>query len=243
MDLCCYGCKQPATYTFKNGKKCCSTSRSGCPVYKDKQRITNQKMTGMKKNVSFKVCPNCEKEIATNNFKKHLNWCNGEGKDKKFCVECGSVFYSFDDIKTCSSKCRNSLLSRLVSEQYASGKKKPFGGNGCRKSVSTSIGNLTVLSSYEAEACIIFDSWLAANKILRWEYTVDTFKYLDENGIERTYFPDFKITKLDGEFYYLETKGFQTIRDTFKWNSVKQQGFDIEVWFKDDIDQHKDNKD
>jgi RNase P subunit RPR2 len=35
-DLCEYGCNQPAMYTFKNGKKCCSKSFSGCPTSRKK---------------------------------------------------------------------------------------------------------------------------------------------------------------------------------------------------------------
>jgi hypothetical protein len=90
---------------------------------------------------------------------------------------------------------------------------------------------------------VVFDSWLVAGKIKYWEYTNDRFSYLDETGTERTYFPDFKIINLDGSFYYLETKGFEKVRDSFKWNSLRDRGISLEVWFKDDIVKHMDDKD
>ena len=244
MEKCCYGCGQDAKFTFANGKKCCSSTFVKCPIYREKQKTTNASMRGMKKKVSYQNCPHCDKEIATNNFKKHVNWCEGNGKDKKQCEICGEIFYSFSSKRTCSKECNSVLISTLMCEAYVNGKLKPYGGSGCRSTIKTETnGEVQVQSSYESRACKIFDNWVNKSKIICWEYTSDRFQYLDEAGKERTYFPDFKITKLDGTFYYLETKGFEKLRDKFKWDSVKQHGFQIEVWFEDDIIQHEDNKD
>jgi len=38
MEICDYGCGEPASYTFKNGKKCCSKSHNSCPAFKKRRK-------------------------------------------------------------------------------------------------------------------------------------------------------------------------------------------------------------
>lgn len=241
---CDYGCGKRAEYTFKNGKHCCSEKYSDCVGMKATRKANNESQRGRKKKVSFKPCQHCGKEVATNNLKKHETWCSGNGKDKKTCVVCGKEYHSYDKTKTCSETCMKLMVSEQTKKAYAEGRLKPYGGSGCRTSVKVQNGDtIQVMSSYEAEACMIFDLWVKEKKIRYWEYTADRFAYLDEHGEQRTYFPDFKIVENDGSFYYLETKGFEKIRDQYKWDAVKQQGHKIVVWFGNDIVQHRDNKD
>lgn len=243
-DKCDYGCGKQAEFTFKNGKHCCSEKYSDCVGMKATRKANNTAQRGRKKKVSFKPCQHCGKEVATNNLKKHETHCSGNGKDRKICEVCGATFHTYWPTKTCSDKCQSIRQSEKMKRDYAEGKLKPYGGNGCRRTITTQSGKvLNVMSSYEAEACVIFDSWLKAKRIKYWEYTADRFTYLDEIGEERTYFPDFKIVENDDSYYYLETKGFEKIRDRYKWDAVEQQGHKLVVWFKEDIIQHSDNKD
>lgn len=46
------------------------------------------------------------------------------------------------------------------------------------------------------------------NLILEWEYEPETFWFLEIKRGCRSYKPDFKITNLDGTFYWGEVKGF-----------------------------------
>ena len=74
-----------------------------------------------------------------------------------------------------------------------------------------------------------------------WPYEVDSFRYQDENEITRSYFPDFKVWLSKKDFYYLEVKGYKTERDSLKWNSLRKQGYSLEIWFKKDIKKEEDS--
>lgn len=76
---------------------------------------------------------------------------------------------------------------------------------------------------------------LKTNEIKYWEYTNDRIKYINSQGIESTYLLDFKVTKNDDTWFYLETKGYQTPNDILKWNAVKEAGFELKVFFDEDI--------
>lgn len=39
----------------------------------------------------------------------------------------------------------------------------------------------------------------------------------------------------DHTFYYLETKGWKRENDERKWESVRNKGYKLDVWFKQDI--------
>jgi hypothetical protein len=169
----------------------------------------------------FPWIPNCLKEISSGNFSKHHNWCIGKGKDKHNCVVCNKLYYVWSKIKTCSDKCLSEHQSNRMKKLYSEGFKIPYGGSGNRKIYNSILhGNIPVMSSYEYDACEIFDIWYNVGKIKYWEYTRDKFSYLDEIGTKRTYFPDFKIFNLDGSYYYIETKGFnrqaQEVCDLFR---------------------------
>lgn len=46
---------------------------------------------------------------------------------------------------------------------------------------------------------------------------------------------DFKVFRNDGTWYYLEVKGFERPNDKLKWQSVKDNGYELEIWFEKDI--------
>lgn len=95
--------------------------------------------------------------------------------------------------------------------------------------------NIKVQGSYEFRMCVILDKWKMCNKIKDWEYTKDRISYIGTDGKLHNYLLDFKIWKNDESFYYLETKGFKKENDDLKWKAVRDKGFDLIVWFGNDL--------
>ena len=247
-DLCDYGCNNTVTHIFKNGTNCCSTNPSKCEAVKNrlvKIQQTNYTPCNTKGFKQPKTkCSICEKEVSNGNFKKHYAACLGKGKQQnKTCSVCDTEFKTYDpNQKTCSIDCRNQHLKTTVAEQYSSGQRFPVGYT--KKSCyyeSETHGKIKLMSSYEYDVCVILDKWLKNSKIDWWEYTDDRFTYLDQYKKPRTYFPDFKV--FGDSVYYIESKGFETENDSYKWDAVRKHGFELQVWFKDDIDGYRDNKD
>ena len=48
MDLCSYGCGKEALYTYKNGKKCCSSHFNKCEIYSSRLSLRNKRNVGRK---------------------------------------------------------------------------------------------------------------------------------------------------------------------------------------------------
>lgn len=247
-DLCAYGCGNVATHTFKNGTKSCSTNPSKCDAVRkrlvefQKTNVTPCNTKGFKQPRT--TCSICGKDVTNANFAKHFNACSGNGKlQSKICEVCHAMFESYNlNQATCSVGCRNVHLKTVVAGQYATGTRKPAGYT--KKSCyyeSDTHGKIKLMSSYEYDVCVILDGWLKSGKIDWWDYTNDRFTYLDKCKKPRTYFPDFKV--FGNSIYYIESKGFETENDSYKWDAVRKQGFELQVWFKDDIDGYKDNKD
>lgn len=96
-------------------------------------------------------------------------------------------------------------------------------------------GNLKVQGTYEYRACHILDEMLRLGEIYSWEYTNDRFPYLNEDSKKSSYLLDFKVYTTKNSFYYLETKGYIKENDINKWKSVKDLGFDLHVWFEEEL--------
>lgn len=190
-------------------------------------------------------CEFCHLTFSRGNIAKHKTKCSGNGAQNSLnCKSCGNIFVAYGKPSSMSMACRNVWLSKKAKDMYATGCRTPIGYTK-RSQIYTSKtnGSIKVMSSYEYDACLIFDDWLEAGKISKWEYTKDKFTYIDVDKIQRTYFPDFKIYTDEDNFYYIETKGFKTLNDECKWKAIRDLGLRIEIWFGDDINQHKSNKD
>lgn len=96
------------------------------------------------------------------------------------------------------NKARMNILHR-----YSSGW-QPRAGR-CKK---YNYRDFSVDGKWELEFC----KWADSNSVA-YSRNYDRFGYIDENGISRMYTPDFKL--MSGE--YVEIKGFQTRRDSKKW--------------------------
>lgn len=252
--LCSYGCGSEGVFYFKSVKKwCCVDKHAKCPEVRRKNGVAN-----IGKNVNLGrqykqrtvACNKCGQSISAANIKRHESACgkiyihkcddtscsntwttNAPSKNKKYCSPC------------CSKSNGSAKLSRYLTEAYASGKIRPYGG-GMRRHQYTKYDGVTIIvqGSYELRTCCILDAWFREGKLCIWDYCADSFQYLDESGKQRTYFPDFKVYTTANKFFYLETKGYKTQRDELKWAAVKSAGFDIVVWFEADISEQEDDK-
>lgn len=187
----------------------------------------------MKKSVATKQ----KWEEGIYNFKK-----TGKSPKKEvICNNCGEMFlcYPYKTQKYCSMTCskqsieHREKMSKIVTEQYRKGK-DVYGGRTKWVEVKTSKGIIKVQGSYEKITCKVLDNWLFENKINDWEYTSDRFSYINTDGNVSTYLMDFKVFDNEG-FYYLETKGRVVENDYLKWDSVRNLGHRLVIWFEEDI--------
>ena len=164
-------------------------------------------------------------------------------RDERECLTCKTKFYCYHwkIKKYCSLHCavrdrdRLESISNTRKKLFAKGKLKITGGVTKWHSVSSLKGVIKVQGSYEVRMCKVLDTWVLKSKILFWEYTNDRIMYIGEDKKEHSYLLDFKIYRLDGTFYYIETKGYEVEKDRLKWKSVKEQGLELEVWFEKEI--------
>lgn len=159
-------------------------------------------------------CLYCDKEIEVliNNKKKYCS---------NFCKSKGIVKYI--------------NYSALNKKSYQNGRK--VSGGKCKWFVYKDI---KVQGTYELKACFILDNMKEKGEIENWEYTNDRFSYINVEGKKSSYLLDFKISKKDGGFYYLEVKGREVDNDILKWKAIRENGFLLVVWRKEDIEKYGD---
>lgn len=233
------GCDQKANFELRNGTWCCSETRNNCPETRrqssERMKVLNQTVSSPATKKGFKQpkqeCPNCKKEVSKGNFKRHYTWCMGEGKSKSSCLVCGKKVVPTR--KTCSSACLKEM-QRTANKAHL--EKNGLSPNNKEHVYINSKGDVLVLdSSYELSACIILDVWLKHKKVSNWEYNRSTkISYRDHSGKECWYFPDFVV---DGKL--IEVKGYKSELDELKWRSASDQGFEIDIWYEEDLKQHK----
>lgn len=162
---------------------------------------------------------------------------------EKICLSCGKEFKTKKiNQKYCSRSCSGKSRggwnnhdkvnwSEVNKKSYANGHNYVAGGT-CKW---YDYKDIRVQGTYELRTCSILDRWKENGKIKDWKYTNDRFDYVGVDGKNHTYLLDFKIFENDNSFYYLETKGWEKDNDKFKWESVKEKGFRLEIWFEEDI--------
>lgn len=171
---------------------------------------------------------------------------NGATLIERKCDSCGSTFEveKWKKKKYCNLQCMHNddkwrLKQSLITKQKYKDGKLVYGGKTKWMEIETSIGLLKVQGSYEVRACKILDRLKKIGKIKEWEYTNDRVSYFNDENEEKTYLIDFKVYLDDGDFYYIEVKGWQTKNDELKWKSVEENGFNLEVWFEKDIKKYE----
>lgn len=169
-----------------------------------------------------KICPQCLKAIL---FEK---------KNNKFCsMSCGVSFTNSQRIVSENTKLKT---SKTLKEKHKNNTTiKNNSGNVPWYEIDCSIGKVKVQGMFEVRVVHILEKLKQFNKILNWEYTFDRFQYINVENIQSTYIMDFKVFLNKNEFYYLEIKGREYPVDKLKWQSVIDLGFNLQIWYGDDI--------
>lgn len=154
--------------------------------------------------------------------------------EKRKCNVCEKEIKK-DSITGLCKKCLfndKKLLSQINKRSYTNGNNYVAGGN----TKWYDYKNIRVQGTYELRFCKILDKLLELGRIKKWEYTNDRFKYIGVDNKPHNYLLDFKVMKNDNSFCYVETKGYIRENDELKWNAVRQQGFELKVYFEKNLE-------
>jgi hypothetical protein len=194
----------------------------------------------------------CSRSFATKDKRAEINKAVSKTLSKGYielvCIYCKNSYkvkYNKRNQQYCSRLCSRkdhgwsnhntvdwSTINRL---SYANGNNYVAGGT----SKWYNYKNIKVQGSYELRACKILDKWKESNIIKDWEYTNDRLQYIGEDYKQHSYLLDFKVIENDNSFYYLETKGYTTSNDLLKWEAVRNQGFNLKIWFDKEIKENE----
>ncbi|CAB4174540.1 hypothetical protein UFOVP1247_14 [uncultured Caudovirales phage] len=168
-----------------------------------------------------KNCPSCKNEFEVSWSKRHQLSCSRK---------CSMTNRNLGSTR--NETYRNNI-SHGLKQLYASGK-KVYGG----RTKWYEYGAYKVQGTYELRTCKILDKWKKEGLIKDWEYTNDRISY-SYDGRQSTYLLDFKIYRFDETYYYLETKGYATDKDIFKWSETRKQGHELIIWFGSNITENE----
>ena len=186
---------------------------------------------------------NKRSEINKNVSKSLLN--TGNGDIELICKQCNIGFivdwrrrYQLYCSVSCSSKNKSIVINdgwklkikNSTLKSYKNGK-NVHGG----RTKWYQYNNIKVQGTYELRMCNVLDSYKINGIIKNWEYTNDRISYLDSHGNQHNYLIDFKVFNNDNTFYYLEVKGYKTDLDQLKWDSVKNMGYELKIFYNKDI--------
>ena len=203
------------------------------------------------KNGTFcsRTCAN-SRGVRPESFKEKVRLKLQKPRIESICEECGNAFVQkkpTNSSKCCSMRCNRIRVGKLqtgksvsneVREKMSISRKAMF-ANGYNvtggKTQWIEYKNIKVQGSYEFRTCIILDKWKESGFIRDWEYTNDRITYTNLVGATATYLLDFKVNLNDGDFVYIETKGFIRENDELKWEACRAQNFNIVIWFENNI--------
>jgi hypothetical protein len=256
----------PASLSFRFCSKDCisngknySCKQCGKLVYRTPSSFRNEKQevfcsskcsaTYLQKDGGHRHWSDAEKEKLRQLAKSRTYFVPGWNKGIRSaptlilkCRVCGENFIQIiskknsNKTQTCGKNCRRKMQSENMLLQYKNGK-KVYGGT----TKWLKYRDIKVQGSYEYRTCIILDKWIDLKRIKQWEYTLDRIPYIGSDGKHHNYLLDFKVWNNDGDFYYLEVKGYERGNDKLKWKAVKDAGFDLKVWFNSDISKEEMN--
>lgn len=223
-ELCEYGCGQTAKYQLKNGKKVCSKYSSSCPSNKEKNSKNLKESIqkdGRKSSKGFKW----SKQSPT----KGKTLINIVGKEKaeeigkkisstlkKLNIENGSIWNRLSEEKR---EVIRKKASDRMKQNYLDGKEYRCGRAKKYKYYSTIAGNIYLDGLWELQIAKYFDE---LNLI--WYRNKKRFPYINIDGKQSTYCPDFWVKDWDT---FIEIKGYQTDLDICKWKQFPER---LQIW-------------
>jgi hypothetical protein len=221
----CENCNKEHNGTYASGRFCSSKCARGFST-KEKRSLINNKLKskipwnkGISGSPYIKKCFYCQIEYIT--IKKNQIFCSPLCRNNFW-------FKGKKLSKQTKEKIKNSTL-----EVYKKGK-KIYGGT----TKWFNYKNIRVQGTFELRTCYILDKWKEQGKIKDWEYTKDRIEYVGVDNKKHMYLLDFKIWN-NNTWYYLEIKGYKHPNDDLKWQSVRNKGFNLEIWFLEDIKKYE----
>lgn len=205
---CSFCNKEKGIFKLKSGKVCCQPYPAQCPSVRAKN--------------SLKTSQRLKKEYQENKrisffkiYNDGHNWLNRHHSEKTKQI--------------LSLKLKNKKMDEKFKEKrriemnlrYKGGWEASPGRTKKYDYESPIAGKIKVDGKWELSVCIFLDK----NKF-KWIRNKKRFKYIDNNGKNRTYCPDFYIID---EQKYIEVKGFITELDLIKWSQFPKK---LEVWDK-----------
>jgi len=206
--MICEYCEEQHDGEYGSGRFCNAKCARGFSTHAKRDIINKQVSEKLTHPLTEYICPKCEIEFSS------------DRKDRKYC----------------SMLCRNTneegiaARTKGIKQSFINGREVTGGFTQWYP-----YKGFKVQGTYELRACKIFDEWKEKGWISNWEYTNDRVQYIGEDGEQHSYLIDFKIWHTEDEFYYLETKGFITNKDLLKWQAVRDNGFILIHWLKEDI--------
>jgi len=221
--LICPKCGLPKTFEKRNNQFCsrkCANGRGPRSEYT--KRKISEKIKSMNLHIQTieKTCPICK-----NNFKTRK-------ATQKFCSRKCNTINNINKIKySKKSDYTKNKISKTRKKLFTEGILDVTGGN----TEWIKYKNIKVQGTYEFRMCHVLDNLKETNKIKDWSYTNDRIQYKNINNEISTYILDFKVTRNDDTYFYIETKGYVRDNDTYKWEACKEKGIELHVFFGNDI--------
>ena len=222
-------CRESEIYNPKKARTYCSDACSRARILSDatKQKISNSvKLLNppiIRPAINCKCCG--------------LSFIPTRNKQVMCSVQCVYIVNGkkMNDGSVLDRKNNPKKYSDLQKQLDANGIQKVGGG----KTKWYTYKNIRVQGTYELRCCIILDKMKSMNCIYNWEYTKDRIPYIGIDGKSHSYLLDFKVYNSQTEFYYIEVKGFVKEVDFLKWKAVDDNGFSMEIWYKNNLESYE----
>jgi hypothetical protein len=220
------GCKHDGSYG--SGRFCSVKCSRGFSTKAKRKEINEKVSKSLRGNIPWnrsndyvdkfinKICPQCNKKFEIHYSKRNQKCCS----------------------ISCASKLRGGWINHNKVDWSAVNKKSYANGHNYVSGGTTKwydYNGIKVQGKYELRTCFILDKWKESGKIKTWEYTKDRIEYIGIDNKKHSYLLDFKVFENNGSFYYVEVKGKKVDNDELKWKAVRNKGYKLEIWFKEDI--------
>lgn len=221
--MCGYGCGKIAQHQLRNKQWCCSKSPNSCEVLKQKNSSTKKGKNPFEGKEHPRGMLGKSHRFKGKTYEELFGHERAiEIKEKIGLANTGRIFnttWSDEQKFEFSEKLRN-----IINERYENGW-SPKAGR-CKKiEYNSPIAGIVKLDgTWELETAKILDALE-----VRWKRNTQRFKYINLDGKESHYTPDFWIEDWDT---FLEVKGYETPLDRCKWEQFTNN---LIVWRKEDI--------
>lgn len=99
----------------------------------------------------------------------------------------------------------------------------------CHGGKRKDLGDTYFRSGWEANYARFLNFLLKNGKISKWEYEPDVFYFEKIKRGTRGYLPDFKVWDTEGNFHYVEVKGYMDPKSKTKLKRMKKYYPEVEI--------------